>query len=226
MSWLDSLDEIKRSDWATAPLEERREKAREVVDICSYGGCLASVGPIPFADLAILLPVHSAMVVTVGHVFGRSITQTEAKRIALELGAVAGLSFAGAAAISAIKRLVLPGVGGLLTIPATFALTWALGRASIAYFEDPTLAHEDLKKVFEDAMNEGKSVFSPEAFERFRQRAGVETKKESRPPEPASAPPPESKAAPASPPPAPPPPADPAPKPAEPRVTRPPKRTL
>lgn len=185
MSWLDSLDEIRKRDWAAAPIEERRAKAREVVDICSYGGCLASVVPVPLADLAILLPVHSAMVMTIGHVFGRSITQTEARKIAVELGAVAGLSFAGVAAISAIKRLVLPGVGGLLSIPATFALTWGLGRASIAYFEDPTLARDELRRVFEEAMSEGKSVFSPEAFEAFRKKAKVEDEA----PPPASAPP-------------------------------------
>lgn len=171
MSWLDSLEEVRSRDWASAPRAEQEATAREVVDICSYGGCLASVVPIPLADLAILLPVHSAMVMTIGRVYGRSMTQTEAKRIAMELGAVAGLSFAGVAAIGAIKRLLLPGVGGLLSIPASFALTWGLGRASMAYFADPNLSRDDLKRVFEDALREGKSVFSPEALERFRQKA-------------------------------------------------------
>jgi len=174
MSWLDSLDEVKKRDWANAPVDEQRAKAREVVDVCAYGGCLAAVVPVPLMDLAILLPVHSAMVMTIGHVFGRSITQTEAKKIVLELGAVAGLAFVGAAAISAIKRLLLPGVGGLLSIPATFALTWGVGRATIAYFENPNLARDELKRVFEEAMKEGKNVFSPEAFEQFRKRVKEE----------------------------------------------------
>jgi uncharacterized protein (DUF697 family) len=171
MSWLDSLEEVRRRDWATAPRVEQDSTAREVVDICAYGGCLSAVVPIPLADLAILLPVHSAMVMTIGHVYGRSITQTEAKRLAVELGAVAGMSFAGVAALGALKRLLLPGVGGLLSIPASFALTWGLGRAAIAYFADPTLSRDDLKRVFDEALREGRSVFSPEALERFRQKA-------------------------------------------------------
>jgi uncharacterized protein (DUF697 family) len=171
MSWLDSLEEVRRRDWAAAPRVEQDSTAREVVDICAYGGCLSAVVPIPLADLAILLPVHSAMVMTIGHVYGRSITQTEAKRLAVELGAVAGMSFAGVAALGALKRLLLPGVGGLLSIPASFALTWGLGRAAIAYFADPTLSRDDLKRVFDEALREGRGVFSPEALERFRQKA-------------------------------------------------------
>jgi uncharacterized protein (DUF697 family) len=171
MSWLDSLEEVRRRDWAAAPRVEQDSTAREVVDICAYGGCLSAVVPIPLADLAILLPVHSVMVMTIGHVYGRSITQTEAKRIAVELGAVAGMSFAGIAALGALKRILLPGVGGLLSIPASFALTWGLGRVAIAYFADPTLSRDDLKRVFDEALREGRSVFSPEALERFRQKA-------------------------------------------------------
>lgn len=224
MTWLDALEEVRSRDWASAPRAEQEATAREVVDICSYGGCLASVVPIPLADLAILLPVHSAMVMTIGRVYGRSITQTEAKRIAVELGAVAGLSFAGVAAIGAIKRLLLPGVGGLLSIPASFALTWGLGRASMAYFADPELSRDDLKRVFEDALREGKSVFSPEALEKFRQKMKERegTPAPAADPAPAAAPPPPAAAAPPAPPPAA---AAPAPTPSAPAPPR-PKRTL
>jgi hypothetical protein len=64
----------------------------------------------------------------------------------------------------------LPAIGGLLAVPATFALTWGLGRVAIAYFKDPGVSREDLKKVFEDALKEGRSAFSKEAFDRFRQK--------------------------------------------------------
>ncbi|MBI4820924.1 MAG: DUF697 domain-containing protein [Deltaproteobacteria bacterium] len=170
MSWLDRLEEVRKNDWAAASLESKRETAREVVDICSYAGSLTSLVPIPIADLALLVPVHSVMVMTIGHVYGRKINETEAKRIAVELGAVAGLSFAGSAAISAIKKLLMPGLGSVLGVPATFALTWGLGRASIAYFENPNLSRDDLQKVFDEAVREGKATFSKDAFDRFRKK--------------------------------------------------------
>jgi uncharacterized protein (DUF697 family) len=170
MSWLDALAEIRRRDWSQADARARAQAAREVVEIAAYGGCVAAVVPIPLVDLAILLPVHSAMVMTVGHVYGRSLTQAEAKRVALELGAVAGLSFATSAAFSAIKRVLLPGVGGLLSLPTTFALTTAIGRVSIAYFATPDVSRADLEATFRATLDEAKSWFSVEAFERFRAR--------------------------------------------------------
>lgn len=177
MTWLDSLEEIRKTDWTKQSDAARLEKAREVVNICSYAGAATSVVPIPLLDLVLLLPVHSVMVMTVGHVFGRKVTGTEAKRVVLELGGIAGVTFAGRAAISALRRLVMPAIGGILAVPATFALTWGLGRVSIEYFKDPALSQEDLKKVFEDALKEGKNAFSKEAFERFRQKNdGVKAK--------------------------------------------------
>jgi uncharacterized protein (DUF697 family) len=168
MSWLDSLEEIRKRDWSSAPPEEREAKAQEVTLMCSYAGAVAALMPVPLADLALLLPVHSVMVMTLGHVHGRRLDQAEARRVVLELGAVAGLSFVGTAAISALKRLVMPGLGGLLSASATFALTWGLGKVATAYFRNPELSREELESLFEDALREGKKHFSKEAFDRFR----------------------------------------------------------
>lgn len=195
MSWLDSLEEIRKTDWSEAEDSERADKASEVVSMCAYAGGVTALVPVPLADLALLLPVHSVMVMTVGHIYGRPMSQTEAKRIALELGAVAGLSFAGTAAISALKRLVMPGLGGLLSVTATFALTWGLGRASMSYFQNPDLSREDLKKVFDDAMKEGKKNFSKDAFDRFRSKnEGVEVPEDESPESAPSDEPPKSEA--------------------------------
>ncbi len=182
MSWLETLEAIRATDWSSADADERSAKAKEVVDMCSYAGALTSVVPIPVVDMALLLPVHTAMVMTIGTIHDRKIEEAEAKRVVLELGAVAGLAFAGHAAIGALRRLFLPAVGGLLSVPATFALTWAVGRAAIAYFNDPHLSRDDLRDVFKDAVEEGKQAFSKEAFERFKERmAGDAPKAEAGP---------------------------------------------
>ncbi len=168
MSWLDRFAEIRSRDWSQVPDPERSEMAREVVQMTAYASAAAAVVPIPFTDLALLLPFHTAMVMTVGHVFGRNLTDAEAKRVAIELGTIAGVTIAGRVAISVLKKLVLPGIGGLLAAPASFAVTWAFGRLTIAYFKDPELSREDLDAIFKDAMKEGSKHFSKEAFDRFR----------------------------------------------------------
>lgn len=169
MSWLETLEDIRKKNWTDATAAERKTAADEVVAMSAYAGALTAVVPVPIADLALLLPVHSAMVMTVGHIHARPVGEAEAKRIVLELGAVGGLAFAGHAAIGALRRLLVPAVGGLLGVSATFALTWAVGQVAIAYFSDPHLSREQLRTLFKEAMREGATVFSAEAFERFRQ---------------------------------------------------------
>lgn len=172
MSWLDQLSEIRDRDWSDASEEDRRRKSGEVITMSGYAAAAASVVPVPLSEVALLLPVHTAMVMTVGHVHGRSVSRAEAARVAAELGAIAGLTFAGTAALGALRKLLLPGIGGVLAAPAAFALTWGLGQVSIAYFSDPELSQEELRKVFKDAMKEGRGLFSKERFEAFRRRHG------------------------------------------------------
>lgn len=168
MSWFDTFAEIRSRDWSTAPDEERRTTAKEVIVITAYGSAAASVVPLPLVDLALLLPFHTGMVATIGHVYGRPLSDTEAKRVVLELGAVAGATIAGHAAVSVFKKIILPGVGGILAAPASFAVTWAFGQLTLAYFNEPDLSKAELRKVFKEAMDEAASVFSKEQFEKAR----------------------------------------------------------
>lgn len=168
MSWLDRLAEIRKTDWTQIPDGEREAMALEVVTIASYAAAAASLVPVPLVDVALLLPVHTAMVMTIGHVHGRNLSDAEAKRVALELGAVAGVTLAGRAALSALKKVLLPGLGGFLAAPASFAVTYALGRVANIYFKDPSATREDLKQAFSDAFKEGKASFQEEKLDEHR----------------------------------------------------------
>lgn len=146
--------------------------AREVIQVSSYAAAAATVVPLPMAELALLLPIHTSMVMTVGHVSGRPVSRTEAARVAVELGAIAGLTMAGTAALTVLRKLLLPGIGGVLAAPASFALTFALGKVAIEYFENPEWSRERLRVVFDEAMAEGRKLFSKERFEEFRRKYG------------------------------------------------------
>jgi uncharacterized protein (DUF697 family) len=164
MSWLDTLEDIRKKDFSTSPEADRDKAARDVVNMASYGCAVVAVSPIPFSDAVLSLPMQSAMVMTVGHVYGRKVTQADAKDLILELGAVAGM---GMLARQGIKAL-LPVVGALLTVPAAYAMNWAIGRAAMEYFRSPEMPKEQLKKVYEAARDEGAKMFSKERFEAFR----------------------------------------------------------
>jgi len=164
MSWLDTLEDIRKKDFSKVPMKDRDKAARDVVNLGSYACAVVAVSPIPFSDAVLMLPVQSAMVITVGHVYGRKLTQADAKSLVLELGATAGI---GLLARQGIKAL-LPVVGALLTVPAAFAMNWAIGRVAIEYFRNPDMTRDQLKQVFENAKAEGAKLFSRERFDAFR----------------------------------------------------------
>lgn len=164
MSWLDTLEDIRKKDFTKLPEVKRDKTAREVVNMASYGCAVVAVSPIPFSDAVLSLPMQSAMVMTVGHIYGRKVTQADAKSLILELGAVAGV---GMLARQGIKAL-LPVVGALLTVPAAFAMNWAIGRVAMEYFKNPGMPAGQLKKIFDAAREEGSKLFSKERFDAFR----------------------------------------------------------
>jgi uncharacterized protein (DUF697 family) len=176
MSWLDTLEDIRTKDFSKAKPAEREKAARTVINLCSYACAAVAVSPIPFSDAIVMLPIQSAMVITVGHIFGRKVTSAAAKDLILELGATAGI---GMLARQGLKAL-MPIIGALLTIPAAFAANWAMGRVAIEYFKHPGASHDRLKQVYADAKREAGELFSREAFEKFRKgqsEGGKKTRK-------------------------------------------------
>jgi uncharacterized protein (DUF697 family) len=171
MSWLDTLEDIRKKDFAKVPMKDRDKAARDVINMASYGCAVVAVSPMPFSDVVLSLPMQSAMVMTVGHIYGRKVTQAAAKDLVVELGTVVG---AGMLARQGIKAL-LPVVGALLTVPAAFAMNWGIGRAAMEYFKNPGLPKDQLKKVFDAARQEGSALFSKERFDAFRKSRQAES---------------------------------------------------
>lgn len=169
MSWLDTLEDIRKKDFSKLSMEKRDEAARGVINMASYACAVVAVSPIPFSDAVLMLPVQSAMVITVGHVYGRKLTEADAKHLVVELAATAGLGMLARQGIKAI----LPVFGALLTVPAAFAMNWAIGRVAMEYFRNPGLPKDQLKKIYEQAMKEGSSLFSKERFDMFRKSASA-----------------------------------------------------
>ncbi len=169
MSWLDTLEDIRKKDFSKVPLAKRDEAARDVVNMGSYACAVISVSPVPFSDAVLMLPVQSAMVVTIGHVYGRKVTEADAKSLVVELATTAGLGMLARQGIKAI----LPVFGALLTVPAAFAMNWGIGRVAMEYFRNPGMPTAQLKKIYEAAKEEGASMFSKERFDMFRKSSAA-----------------------------------------------------
>lgn len=166
MSWLDTLDQVRTKDFRNATAEEREKACRDVVNMCSYAVAATSVSPLPFSDALLVLPIQSAMVITIGHIHGRRLDKAAAKDLIVELGTVAGLGFLARQGIKAL----LPVVGALLTVPAAYAANWGIGRVAMEYFQNPDLSKEMLRSIYARAKEEGIASFSKSAFDEFRRK--------------------------------------------------------
>jgi uncharacterized protein (DUF697 family) len=164
MSWLDTLEDIRKKDFSKVSLEKRDQAARDVVNMASYACAVVAISPVPFSDAVLMLPMQSAMVVTIGHVYGRKVTEADARSLIVELAATAGLGMLARQGIKAI----LPVFGALLTVPAAFAMNWGIGRVAMEYFRNPGMPKDQLKKIYEAAKEEGASLFSRDRFDMFR----------------------------------------------------------
>jgi uncharacterized protein (DUF697 family) len=194
MSWLDTLDEIRTRDFSKVPAKERDRTARDVINMSSYAAALVAISPLPLTDVVLTLPLQTGMVMTVGHIYGRRVSKASAQELIFELAATAGV---GLLARQGIKALI-PVLGALLTVAPAFAANWAMGRVAMEYFKNPELNREALKEVFRRARKEGGSLFSKEAFDRFRkqnEKAVQEVADEARAEEEAEAPAPKKKPA-------------------------------
>ncbi len=177
MSWLDTLEDIRKKNFSKLPMAKRDEAARDVVNMASYACAVVSVSPIPFSDAVLMLPVQSAMVVTVGHVYGRKVTEADAKSLIVELATTAGLGMLARQGIKAI----LPIFGALLTVPAAFAMNWGIGRVAMEYFRNPGMPASQLRKIYEAAKDEGSAMFSKERFDMFRKSTAAPKEEEQAP---------------------------------------------
>ncbi len=166
MSWLDTLDDIRTRDFSKVAAKDRDKAARDVINMCSYAAALVAISPLPLSDVVLMLPIQTGMVITVGHIYGRKVTKASARDLIFELGTTAGL---GLLARQGIKALI-PVFGAILTVAPAFAANWAMGRVAMEYFKDPGLTRENMKEVFRRARTEGSSLFSKDAFDRFRKQ--------------------------------------------------------
>ncbi len=116
--------------------DEQRKKCHAIIHTASasaaaVGGGLAQI---PGSDNAVLTPIQLTMTISLGHVFGKSLTQSTA------------LAAIGSIAASTVGRTVsqfligwIPGVGNIVNATTAASLTEALGWAIAKEFDEGTL---------------------------------------------------------------------------------------
>lgn len=137
------------------------EKVTKIINITASVCASVAFQPIPFADIFILTPIQAYMGTRIAAVRSIPITKNDALTTIKEISGVVGLGLlAQQAAIGAYKT-GLPGLGGFMTLPLVFGLTYGVGRVMDKYLvhkaRGELINPEILKEIWRNAKKEGKS---------------------------------------------------------------------
>lgn len=166
MSEQNPLDRIKAELKKNLTEIENREdlskdeKIARIIHTFSAVCSAVAIQPIPFADIIILTPIQAYMGSRLAAIHGVPVTDAGITSNITDLLKTAGMGLiAQQLAIGAYKT-GLPGLGGFMTIPLVYGLTYAIGNVLNVMFKTRSkgreLSDQEKKELFRDFLKEGK----------------------------------------------------------------------
>lgn len=138
------------------------EKVAKIINWFSIVCAAVAIQPLPFADIMILTPIQVGMAERLASIRGIKVSKSKAKDILIEVGKVVGLGLLAQQTAIGLYKTILPGLGGLMSIPLVYGLTYGIGRVlDFNYMQmrkGRKASKKELKRVFEQAKAEGKKV--------------------------------------------------------------------
>ncbi len=151
-----NLTDIESRDDLTAD-----EKANKLIQIFSATCAGVAIQPIPFADIFILTPIQMYMAERLCAVRGIPIQESSVTQIVAEAGKVMALGIAAQQAAIAAYKTFLPGLGGFMTIPLVYSLTYGIGKVLdhliVSRAKGHKLSSDEIKNIWSIAKEEGKT---------------------------------------------------------------------
>lgn len=135
---------------------------RKISNLIINGFAIASstiaLTPIPFSDIAILVPIQLILVIFIAYLSGSDIDKDTAKEFLLGIGGVGAIGY-GLRTLAQqggkLLNLVLPGAGSAVSSTLAFSGTYAIGKTAQAYYVDKK-GKDELDTIMKKASEEGK----------------------------------------------------------------------
>ena len=168
---MDPLKFIKDNTFGISSSNVPPDKKVEKLLIFFSSVCAATaIQPIPFADILVLTPIQAYMGTLIANIRGYKFSLSE---IYQEIIGVLGLSFLAQQTAIGLYKIGLPFIGGLMTIPLVFILTYSIGKVMDFYFVSKTkgkvLTSDDLRKFFKQAKKQAKKSFTKDEIKKKTQ---------------------------------------------------------
>lgn len=142
--------------------QTRAEAARDITETCGYAAAALTILPIPGSEVLGVMPIHVGMVVKLGQLHGVDLDRDSATHLIMRIGATVGLSLVGSHVARTAAKLLLPGLGGLISAPFVYASTIAIGRVAECYFQRGGAVDDgEMKAVYDEALRRAKRSFDP-----------------------------------------------------------------
>lgn len=163
----DIIDSLRREvsklldiDFKAESQTKRRKSANNLIKMSSIVSGVLALQPIPL-DFIVLSSIQAMMVIGIGHIYGHKLTNRKAHTVISEIGMVVGVGLFARVAFVSVGKIILPGIAGLLSAPYIFALTWALGKSAMYYFEADTHPDPDkMKDIFEQEKENARKSYN------------------------------------------------------------------
>lgn len=155
----EQLKRIRDGEFDDAPDEEKTRAVQDLIRTSATTAAAAALQPIPFADTAVLLPIHVGLVRAVGRLRGYDVETKQA----LEIMWTCRANMLTQHSLMAAAKFV-PYVGWIVAVSTAHALTYSLGAVVDLFFlRDRQMPSDELRTKL-------KSLYKKD-FERvYRQR--------------------------------------------------------
>ncbi len=152
--YAETIGRVMSGDYAEADEATRQEAARRLVTIGSAAAAAVTIQPLPLLDAMLISPIQIGLVQGIGHLHGYTL---DSKSIIEMLGTF-GASIVSQNVMIAAGKLV-PFVGWAMSASMAYAITYAIGEVSHAYFASgrgltSTQMSELFKRVYQDKRQE------------------------------------------------------------------------
>lgn len=121
-----------------------------------------AVQPIPFADIFILTPIQAYMGSRIAAIKGIPINESE--DLIKEILGTLGLAIGAQQVAISLYKMGLPGLGGFMTIPLVYGLTYGIGSIMDYYFTEKRkdnafkLSESEILSLWRNVKNEGEKI--------------------------------------------------------------------
>jgi uncharacterized protein (DUF697 family) len=135
------------------------EKISRITHITCTACSLLATQPLPFADIFILTPIQAYMGTRIAAIRGVPVKESEVADLIKEIAGVVGMGVVAQQTAIGLFKTILPWLGGLMTVPVVYGLSFAIMRVIDVWYEaksrGATLTAEDIKKIWTIARREG-----------------------------------------------------------------------